>query len=233
MATVLVIDDEDLVLSLLQRGLRAAGHEVFTANNGLDGIGMARRHSPDVVVLDINMPGVDGFEVCRRLREDPRLSDIPLLFLTKRGEVEERVRGLEAGADDYLPKPFDITELQARVGALLRRVRTTDREDPRTHLQVGELTLDRANRVARVRDRTVELTPVEYDLLDHLLAHAGEVFSSDLLLQQVWGYSPGTGDTSLVRWHIRNLREKIEDDPSQPRYIRTVSRHGYTIAEEI
>ncbi|MEA3401627.1 MAG: response regulator transcription factor [Armatimonadota bacterium] len=233
MATILVIDDEETVLAACQRRLRDDGHEVLTARNGLDGIGMARRHSPDLVVLDIKMPGVNGLEVCRRLRQDENLGSVPVLFLTGFSTVEQRVEGLDAGGDDYLPKPFSTDELAARVRAILRRAggRPEPTGDP-SRIEVGALALERNTRRAVVDDRAVSLTPVEFDLLDHLMSHAGEVFSAEQLLQQVWGYSPGTGDGGLVRWHVKNLREKIEDDPSDPQYIKTVFRHGYTIPPE-
>lgn len=229
MPTVLVIDDEQMILSMLQRRLRDEGFEVLTAESGLKGMGLARKHFPDVIILDINMPGLDGLEVCRRLRKDPELGAIPVLFLTQRSEVQERVEGFEAGADDYVPKPFSLDELCARLNALLRRVGGLGDGESGQRPAAGRLEVDRRRRKAVIEGREVHLTPVELDLLDHLVRHAGEVFSSEELLQQVWGYAPGTGETSLVRWHIRNLREKLDDDADDASVIRTLSHHGYTI----
>jgi len=234
MARILLVDDEDLVISLVSRSLRAPGHDVLSATNGLEALACARRHRPDLVILDIIMPGMDGIELCARLRQDPALVEVPVLFLTARRAVQDRVEGLDAGGDDSLPKPFEINELEARVRALLRRVRlagearcSADRPEA---LTLGELSFDPRTGHVRVGDRTAELTPTECELLHHLMIHADEVFSAQELLEQVWGYHRGTGDTSLVRWHVRNLRAKIEDDPAHPRYLRTAPRHGYTLS---
>lgn len=236
MARILLVDDEEPVVSLVRHTLRKEGHEVFTAFHGLEALATARRHTPDLVILDIVMPGMDGLAVCQRLRQDPRLAAIPILFLTGRDAVEERIEGLDAGGDDYLPKPFESGELSARVRALLRRVQVTQEPDSQPEdaacLTVGSLSLDLHSRRVRVKGKTVEVTPTELALLHHLMAHPGEVFSTEELLQEVWGYSPGTGETSLVRWHVRNLRAKIEKDPACPRFIKTVSRHGYALTED-
>lgn len=231
MPTVLVVDDEEMLVNLIHRQLDSEGYEVLTAADGLSALSIARRHRPDLIILDITMPGMNGLEVCRQLREDRMLRDILILFLTSRQAVEHRVEGLEIGADDYLPKPFDTIELLARVGALLRRKgrETEDEEAGKQLLSVGDLELDHALCVARVRGETLDLTPVQFDLLYHLMSHPDEVFAADQLLVQVWGYVPGSGDTSLVRWHIRNLRERIEADPSEPEYLCTVPRHGYVL----
>lgn len=229
MPTVLVVDDEELVASLLQRQLQADGYDVLTAMDGLTALALARRHHPDLAILDIDMPGMSGLELCRRLREDPTLQDVLILFLSHLDDVADRVRGLNTGADDYLPKPFDTDELLARVRALLRRSRRLAEAAAVPVLQAGPLELNPARCTARIRDRSVELTPVQFDLLYHLMSHPDEVFEADQLLVQVWGYAPGTGDTSLVRWHVKNLRQIIEDDPSSPRLLCTVPRQGYVL----
>ena len=226
MARVLVVDDEQDLLWALSRSLGTAGYEIFTARTGNEALSLARRHRPDLVILDIMIPQPDGLEVCRRLRGDPVLSDVPILFLTARRSVEDRLRGLEDGGDDYLIKPFDIRELRARVTALLRRTRVSI--EPRSReLAVGEVRLDPAVRQVVARGKSVQLTPLEFDLLYHLMAHPGELFSSQELLQAVWGHTPESRDYGLVRWHMMNLRHKIEADPDRPVYLKTVPRHGY------
>jgi len=228
---VLVVDDEEMLVNLLRRQLQTEGYEVFTAMDGLSALRLARRHQPDLILLDIAMPGTDGLEVCKRLRQDPALRDIMILFLTCRDDVSDRVEGLETGADDYLPKPFNTEELLARVRALLRRSSVDAPEDEAEErlLRVGPLELDPARCVVRIDGKTSELPPVQFDLLYHFMSHPNEVFAAEQLLVQVWGYVPGTGDTSLVRWHVKKLRNQIEPDPSNPRILCTVPRQGYVL----
>ncbi|HDP89391.1 MAG TPA: response regulator transcription factor [Thioalkalivibrio sp.] len=230
MGTILVVDDEPVVASVIQRCLSRHDHEVYAAGDAAEAVGLAVRIRPDLAILDINMPGMDGLALCRELRAMPMLEGMRVLFLTERDAVAERVEGLDAGADDYLPKPFDLDELSARVRALLRRGQPPAPADEHKHiLSAGEVALDTAARAAVVGGRRVALTPVEFDLLTCLLNHAGEVLSPEQLLQRVWGYAPGTGDSGLVRWHIKQLRDKIEPDPGCPRVIRTVPGHGYVL----
>lgn len=232
---ILVVDDEENLVWAVRQCLSDEGYEVLTAYDGVEALDVARRHSPDLIILDIVMPRLDGLQVCRRLRRDPTLAAIRVLFLTERGAVEDRVRGLEQGGDDYLPKPFDTRELLARVQALLRRSRLgpNGRAGNECHrLSVGTLTLDVRTRQVQVGEEVVQITPTEFDVLHHLMIHEGEVFSSRDLLQQMWGSPPGTENLSTVRWHIKNLREKIEPDPGDPIYIRTVPHQGYTVRGE-
>jgi DNA-binding response OmpR family regulator len=226
-------DERDLVWAL-QHTLSDEGYEVFTAHDGVEALATARDHRPDLVILDVVMPRLDGLQVCRRLRRDPTLAAVPVLFLTVRSAIEDRVSGLNEGGDDYLVKPFDLRELKARIEALLRRGRSVQQrgqepEQPRSALVVGPLALDLQTYQVRVQEKTVQLTPAEFDLLYFLVVHPGEVFSSQQLLQQVWGYSPETAGPGLVRWHMKNLRTKIEPDPVNPTYIRTVPHHGYIL----
>ncbi len=231
---VLLIDDDTELVRSLRLVLLQDGYEVLTAHNGLEGLQTAHQMQPDLIVLDVNMPWMDGLEVCRRLRLDggPKLRQCPILFLTSRDSVDDRVAGLDEGADDYLGKPFQSKELKARVRALLRRSETAVTPPPSAdELTVGSLTLHlQACWVRRAEDEPIQLTPAEFELLYHLMSHPQRPFSTHDLLEQVWAYAPGTADPSLVRWHIKNLRLKIEPDPAQPTLIRTVSRLGYMLA---
>jgi len=200
-------------------------HSVTTCTYAPDALDLARAIRPDLIILDVIMPHLDGFEVCRRLRSDPVLADIPVIFLTAKDRVEHKLEGFEAGADDYMPKPFDLRELIMRIKAVLRRSQPLALGE----LEVGPIKLNTNTYEVTVEGKSVTLTPVEFELLSYLMRHPGEVFSTDRLLQEVWGYPPGLGSPDLVRVHIRNLRLKIEADPRNPKYIRTVGRHGYTV----
>jgi DNA-binding response OmpR family regulator len=232
MARILLVDDEKDLVWAVRHSLSDEGYEVLTAYDGVEALTVARRHPPDLVILDVVMPRLDGLQVCRRLRRDPVLATVPILFLTVRSAIEDRIKGLDEGGDDYLVKPFDLGELKARIRALLRRVQFVQERGPEpegqvTLLEVGPFTLDLNTSQVRVGEKTAQLTPVEFDLLYYLMNHPGEVFSTQQLLRQVWGYPAGTADPSLVRWHIKNLRTKLESDPFNPVYIRTVPHHGY------
>lgn len=236
-ARILVVDDEQDLVWALRHSLGDEGYEVLTAHDGRQALTVARHHHPDLVVLDVVMPELNGLQVCRRLRRDPTLASVLILFLTVRSTVEDRLDGLDRGGDDYLVKPFDTRELKARIRTLLRRGQITPR-DRRMHkqadatLRVSQLTLDLRTRQVRMGEGSlVQLTSTQADLLHHLMLHPDEVFSSRQLLQQVWGYPPNTGELSTVRWHIKNLREKIEPDPTDPTYIRTIPHQGYLLAE--
>ncbi|MCL6430597.1 MAG: response regulator transcription factor [Anaerolineae bacterium] len=227
--TILVVDDDVDVAETVARTLQRAGHETIVAYRGLQALEIAREQHPDLVVLDIRMPGLNGIDVCRQLRDTPGLSRIPVLFLSAKSEVADRLEGFEAGADDYITKPFDLRELELRVKALLRRARQG--EATAGQVRVGSLVLDTTTFELRTPERSVLLTPVEYDLMLFLMRHPGQVFSAPLLLQEVWGYPLGMGTTDLVRVHVKNIREKIEPDPRHPRYLRNIPRRGYVIYE--
>ncbi len=240
MARILIVDDDPAVARTIERALRMSGHETTTVYNGWDAIDAAAKQRPDLIILDIVMPDIDGVEVCKRLRSDPDTALLPIIFLTAKAMIEDKIEGFEAGADDYLTKPFSVQELEVRVRAILRRVAnasaiaTGERQDERKEdqdiLRVGDLELNCRTFEISTPERTALLTPVEFELLSHLMEHPGEIFSSERLLQDVWKYPPGTGDPALVRMHIRNLRTKIEPSNSpKPVYIRTVNRRGYTI----
>jgi DNA-binding response OmpR family regulator len=229
---ILLIDDDTELVRSLRLVLTQEGYEVTSAYNGLEGLQTAHQTQPDLIVLDVNMPWMDGLEVCRRLRleADATLRTVPILMLTSLDSVDDHVTGLDAGADDYLNKPFQSKELKARVRALLRRSQVTDRPTAinKQELRVGPVTLHvQAYWAQREGGDMVQLTPAEFELLYYLMTHPKRPFSSQDLLEEVWGYAPGTADPSLVRFHIKNLRQKLEADPAQPSLIRTASRLGY------
>lgn len=231
MATILVIDDDELVSRTLQRTLKVYGHTVMVAGSGTEGLQLARRHRPDLFILDIMMPGTDGYQVCRQIRGDPLLQELPVLFLTAKAKDEDKIEGFRAGADDYLSKPFNMEELQLRVKAILRRTQPKEMvAEPPTEVQVGNVLLDCRTFKVTTNHNTTLLTNVQFDLLYHLMSNADQVFNSQQLLQDVWDYPRDTGSPELVRAHIKNLREKIEPIPSQPIYIRTIQGHGYTFS---
>ena len=216
---VLVVDDEPLIVEMLTMGLDYEGFAVSVARTGFEALEQAQRHKPDLVVLDIMLPGLDGVAVCRRLRAQ---GNVGILMLTAKTEVEDRVQGLESGADDYLTKPFHFRELMARLRAILRR-RGINLDRTR---RVGDVVLDRqARRVTRA-GRAVDLTPREYDMLELFLTHPRQVYSREVIMNQVWGYDY-PGDTNVIDVHIRHLREKLVDD--ERTLIRSVRGIGYAL----
>jgi len=231
MPHLLVVDDDYGVARTVERTLAAEGYQVTVAYDGHEALQIVREKAPDMAVIDVVMPEMSGIELCRRLRTTPGLLSMPILFLTAKGEITDKAAGFGAGADDYLTKPFDVRELVMRVRALLRRKSLAEQGPEPAELIVGQLRLDRHKFTLATPEKTVLLTPVEFDLLSYLMSHPGQVFSPSKLLQIVWGYPPGTGSSDLVRVHIKNIREKIEPEPSSPRYICTVPRYGYTVGE--
>lgn len=226
MAKLLVVDDEPALVDTLRYNLAKAGYQVRTAMDGKEALRTARQEAPDLVILDVMLPKMDGFEVCKALREE---SPVPVLMLTARDDEMDRVLGLELGADDYLTKPFSMRELLARVKAMLRRVeieRTSGEETVPRVLSEGDLEVDLVSHSAMCRNEPLRLRPKEFHLLAFLMRHRGRVFSRDQLLDQVWGYDYD-GGTRTVDVHVRWLREKIEDDPSSPKLIETVRGTGY------
>jgi DNA-binding response OmpR family regulator len=219
-ARVLVVDDDHTVREVVVSYLRAAAHEVQDVADGEAALAAMSRHRADLVVLDLMLPGIDGLEVCRRLREQ---GDVPVIMLTALGRETDRVVGLEHGADDYVTKPFSPRELALRVDSVLRR---TGRQRPVGEpVQDGGLRIDPGRRVVSRDGEPLALTAREFDLLHYLASHPGAVHSRDHLLQQVWGWS--FGDDSTVTVHVRRLREKVEDDPAHPVRLVTVWGVGY------
>ncbi|MGZ3675386.1 MAG: winged helix-turn-helix domain-containing protein [Ktedonobacterales bacterium] len=210
--------------------MRYEGFRVEDASNGITGLDLALRLHPDAIILDIMLPGIDGLEVCRRLRESEATADVPILMLTAKDEVRDRVTGLEVGADDYLTKPFSFEELLARVRALLRRQqRIAAAGGPGGRiLRVADLTLDEAAHEVRRGDRVIELTATEYNLLHLFMTHPRQVLERHVILNRVWGYD-FMGETNIIEVYVRYLREKIEDEPSAPKLIQTVRSVGYVL----
>ena len=222
-ATVLVVDDEPIVREVVVRYLEREGYATLEAGDGDDVRDLVERASPDLVVLDVMLPGTDGLELCRWIRSR---SELPVIMLTARGEEADRIVGLELGADDYLTKPFSPRELAARVRSVLRRARAGGTASAR--LGFGDVERDAQTRDVRKAGVEVRLTAKEFDLLWFLASHPRRVFGRDQLMTRVWGYEAAL-DTGTVTVHVRRLREKIEDDPSTPRHLQTVWGVGYRI----
>lgn len=225
---VLVIEDEQTIAELVADALRQRGYRVETAPDGDEGLAMAEGTLPDLVILDLMLPGLDGWEICRRLKETDATRDIPVIMLTARRDERDVVAGLDLGADDYLRKPFSMSELLARVRALLRRSGRKAESVKKTI--VGPLVLDHESESVTLRGESLELSPTEYRLLETLARSAGRVLSREELLGKVWGYS--TGDTRTVDVHIWRLRRKIEDDPEHPKMLYTLRGRGYRLQGE-
>lgn len=233
MTLILVVDDDDLVSRSLQKTLKHYNYDVMTAASGVECLQLARRHPPDLFILDVMMPGPNGYQVCQEIRKDPSLLDTPVLFLTAKTKDEDKINGFKAGCDDYLAKPFNMQELSMRVEAILRRSRRINPNDPGSHLlAVGSVTLNCRTFIVTTPHQVTLLTNVQFDLLYHLMNHPDQVFNSQQLLQDVWDYPRDTGSPDLVRAHIKNLREKIERHPANPKYILTVRGHGYSFSSQ-
>ena len=222
--TILIADDEQSIIDLLQYNLEHAGYEVVVAKDGLEAARLAQRHRPDLAVLDITMPGLDGLEVCTRLRME---LGTPVILLTARDSEIDKIVGLEVGADDYVTKPFSPRELLARIKAVLRRSKSAG-EAPSTRLQAGPLSLDPSTHEVTLHDALLPLTAKEFTLLEYLLRNAGLALSRHAILDHVWGYDY-YGDPRTVDVHIRRLREKVEANPASPKLIVTVPGVGYKL----
>jgi len=220
---ILAVDDDRELLGLISFALRQAGYFVIEATDGVGALNAFEREQPDLVILDVNLPGLSGFEVCRRIREQ---AATPIMMLTVRSSEEDQVKGLDLGADDYLTKPFSPRTLLARVRALLRRV---DAERPSPALNAGHLVLDVERQMVSVNGGPpVRLTNLEFRLLQYLIANAGHTLAFDRLTNHVWGYR-GLGDRQLLKQLVHRLRQKIERNPAEPYYLITVAGIGYTL----
>lgn len=231
--TVLVIDDQENIIEFIKLGLKYEGFLVESAPDGPLGLAAAQRINPDLIILDIMLPGMNGLDVCRNLRQNPTTRDIPILMLTAKDDVRDRIAGLDTGADDYLTKPFSFEELVARIRAILRRQNRGrgDESDAAAYgqvLQFGDLQLNTATREVLRGDRQIDLTATEYNLLHLFMSHPRQVLDRQTILNRVWGYD-FLGETNIIEVYVRYLREKIEDTPSSPRLIQTVRGVGYVL----
>ena len=225
---ILAIDDDQLLLQLIQRSLESGGYEVSTACDGQSGLQQFHEFQPHLVILDVMMPHMNGWEACRRVRD---VSTVPIIMLTALGSHQDIVKGLNMGADDYLVKPFHPEELQARVEAVLRRLRMPPPASDSSPLRFGggDLIIDPANRQVMANSQAIDLTPTEYDLLLFMAKRAGRILSTDVIFDNVWPYDADASPDS-VKWYIWRLRNKIESEPRNPRYILTERGIGYRFA---
>ncbi|NJL92682.1 MAG: response regulator transcription factor [Anaerolineae bacterium] len=237
---VLIVEDNTELLKIMEIALRDEQYEISMVSDGLKALERIRLDKPDLVVLDIMLPGLDGISICRILRNENQFDSLPIILISARGQTDDVVAGLDAGADDYITKPFVVNELRARVRAISRRERrlnTFATPDPafapaENVLRVGNLVLEADAYQVRTPARTARLTATEHRLLSYMMNHAEQVLSSGLLLEEVWSYPPDTGDPDLVRAHMRKLRNKIEQDPNNPVFIHTVHGVGYMVADK-
>ena len=227
---VLTADDDPQLLRLVARNLQLEGYDVLTASDGKQALEQIEAHQPDLVLLDVMMPKMDGFSVCQRVRE---FSTVPIIIVTARGQDQDKIRGLDLGADDYLTKPFSVDELLARVRAVLRRTHYTANENASTRSTAtfGEVSIDFTQHLVTRAGKEVTLTPTEYRIISYLAQNAGRVVTQDLLLEHVWG-SEYVGESHMLQVNVNRLRRKLEADPAHPRYILTKVGIGYLLAPQ-
>ncbi|RLC91282.1 MAG: DNA-binding response regulator [Chloroflexi bacterium] len=225
---ILAIDDDETLLELIRISLQREDLSVFTTMSGEEGLALFNQIAPDLVILDVMMPGIDGWEICRRLR---KVSTVPILFLTVLDSVEHIVRGLQSGADDYLVKPFRVSELTARVTALLRRTRMPHDQPDILRFGGGDLIINRTEQIVFAYGQEVSLSPIEYNLLVYMAERAGRILPTQLLFDAIWGPWAEAGPQS-VKWYIWQLRQKIEATPKNPRFILTEYGKGYRFSPE-
>lgn len=224
---ILVIDDELNIVELLKYNLISNGYKVIYSLNGIDGLNLAIENKPDCILLDVMLPGIDGFDVCKEMKKNKEIENIPIIMLTAKGDEFDKILGLELGADDYITKPFSIRELLARVKVVLRR---NTKEETTDIMSIGELTIYMEKHEVIKSGNKLDLTLKEFELLTLLIANKGRVLTRDFLLDKIWGYEY-YGETRTVDVHVRHLRQKIEDDDSNPKYIETVRGIGYKFKE--
>ena len=227
MSKILIIDDDKSIVELVKVNLEIQGHKVLVANDALTGIAISQQEIPDLIILDLMMPEIDGFTACQRIRQFEGTKDIPILMLTALSRTDDKISGFNAGADDYLTKPFELQELYVRVRALLRRSgKTSTALSLPEILHVGDITLIPESREVKIVDKIIRLTPIEFEVLHCLLQHHGQTVTTSKLLEEVWGYSPDD-DVDTIRVHIRHLRTRVE--VGGKKYIKTVYGGGYQL----
>jgi DNA-binding response OmpR family regulator len=226
---ILVVDDEERIVNFLRSKLKASGYEVLTAGNGVEGLEQVQAQEPDLIVLDLLMPKMDGLEMLKELRS---FSTLPVIILTAKGTDVDRIKGLQLGADDYLPKPFNPDELVARIETVRRRLESRGRQKAPEVFNLGHVTIDFKKRSVRIRGEEKHLTRIEWLLLSQLVNNAGRLMLYDELLTRVWG-PEYRNDVQILRTWISRLRGKLGDDPNQPRLIRTISKTGYIVDQPL
>ncbi len=232
MSKILIIDDDTAILELIKVNLELLGHEAITASDGVRGFALARQELPDLIILDVMMPDVDGFTVANRIRNNPSTKDIPILMLTALSMIQDKTKGFDAGVDDYLVKPFELEELKLRVRALLRRVNAIPESLGKGEiLTVGDMTLLPENLSVKIKDKTAKLTPIEYEILSMLMQNHGNAVTAPVLLKDIWGYSPDD-DIETIRVHIRHLRTKLQKISPDKKYIETIYGGGYRLVTD-
>ncbi|NRT77216.1 winged helix-turn-helix domain-containing protein [Clostridium beijerinckii] len=222
---ILIVDDEEHIVELLHFNLVNAGYEVLSANNGIDAVKIAKAEKPSLLLLDLMLPGMDGFDVCKEIKRDPEMKKTSIIMLTAKGEELDKILGLELGADDYITKPFSVRELLARVKAVLRRTSSFNEAEDDVY-NSENLKVDFERHEVYVNDRKVDLTLKEFELLQILIKNKGRILKRETLLDKIWGYEY-IGETRTVDVHIRYLRKKIEEDDKNPRFIETIRGVGY------
>jgi DNA-binding response OmpR family regulator len=265
MAHILIVDDNIAFVLAISESLRFRGYSVSSASDGVEALRQADKATPDLVLLDIEMPGMDGFRFCQEIRSNPRFHAIPVIFMSVRSDLADKLAAYEVGADDYLVKPFDMLELSARLQAVLRRSARQSAADRERALQLqaqadeaearpGDepasasgtahtannerilempgLRLHLDNALVEFGGGEARLTPAEFELIKYMMQHPDQILSSERLLQEVWLYPTGVGDPAVVRWHVKNLRRKIEAEPDKPVRLRTISHHGYILVSQ-
>ena len=226
--TILIADDDPQLLRLMARNLEFEGYDVLTASDGRTALEITEEKRPDLVLLDIMMPKMDGFTVSQRIRE---FSNIPIIIVTARGQDQDKIRGLDLGADDYLTKPFNVDELLARSRAVLRRSQFMANEQTINSIQIGDLSIDYTQHIVKRGNKELSLTPIEYRILAYLAQNSGRIITQDTLLEHVWG-AEYAGESHMLQVNVNRLRRKLEPDPAHPRYILTKVGVGYQLANQ-
>ena len=232
MNKILVIDDDDAVNTLVKINLELAGYNVISVKDGISGFTAAKQEKPDLIVLDIMMPDVDGYTVAKRIRENPEIKDTPIIMLTALGMLDDKVKGFNIGVDDYLVKPFEIEELKVRVRALLKRTdKIPESAAIKEVLQMGDVTLLPETYSVKINDKIAKVTPIEFDIINLLMQNYGNMVSGAKILKDIWGYNPDD-DVETIRVHIRHIRTKLDKISGDKQYIETIYGGGYRLVPE-